>query len=143
MRSVLLSVLKTLVLCLLGLAIGLLIGGTASAQELIKNPSLVVFTPMDYALVDRFEGGYFQVLVTPAGGCDATTIPAAPIQLEDLQKPGLQPNGDVQQVLISRPALGCFVYKARAWAGLLVSPWSDASLPFQLTPLQQGRPIMR
>ncbi len=126
----------------LSLVLVLTCASLAAAQTPLKNPSLVSFTPVGYDTVERFEGGYFQVLVTPTG-CDATAIPAEPIQLENLQKPALLPSGDVQQVLQSRPVMGCFVYKVRAWAQTLVSPWSEPSDPFQLVPLQQGRPIIR
>jgi hypothetical protein len=134
---------RTLLRMLLALAIGLIIGSVASAQELVKNPTGVRFTPMDYEIVTSFEGGYFAIAVRGDGTCDATTIPAEPLQREDLGKPGLRPDGDVEQLLHSRPAIGCFVYKVLAKAGVFVSPWSEASAPFQLVPLQQGRPVIR
>jgi len=124
---------KTLRISILLLVICLaMTAGSAFAQEVVKDPTRVEFSPSeDDAQVTRYELGFFQI-----GATD-------PVQLLDLGRP-VPVGGIATAPLPARPvAIGSrYVARARAYAADLVSDWSEASNEFGYTPRPTGRPAV-
>lgn len=123
---------KRSVLALLVL-LSLLVALPVGAQT--QNPTTVVFDHSDYASAASYQGGYFALIVLPAGTCDLASTPAvAPTKTDDLGKPQSSNGVGMSAPLVSRP-IGCFVYRVRAVdVSGLISEWSLPSGPFSKLP---------
>lgn len=123
---------KRIIFVLVLLALGT---GVASAQNIV-NPRQVQFTSEDHALAIRYELGYYL-----PGATDPAQI--VPVPIAQVTGTG------TYSILMSKPLLGAnLLLKVRlvataAAGGEVMSPWSDPSDPFDLTPLAPGGLVVK
>lgn len=130
---------RTFLLFVVALAIGLCLGTVANAQ--IPNPTSVVWDHADFLTATRYDGGYFALPVKADNTCDLAATPGtAPTQTDNLGKPATTTGISMSANLVARP-IGCYVYKVKALdASGLFSDWSLASDPFVRRPSTPGKP---